>query len=198
MQSSSFTFGLKGFQTVVDDENTDNPTYRHDYLTFVNGSSLIYGSVNPSRLDLFTQVEFTLNDSIKMYGGIDKSIRGENSGDILAFTVGLEYFFETLESQKNKYQYKTQEDFESEDEKIDPVIEEKIKSYNKPVKKKSKPRKRKPKPVQRKTQTPKKNLKSSKSNLVISKKQMGKKTTSTSPVHSKPKSKKAKRVRIDF
>jgi hypothetical protein len=224
-RNSSYTFGLKGFQSVIDDLNTDNPSARHNYLNVVNGSSLLYGSVNPSRLDIFTQAKFTVNDAIDLYGSIDKSIRGKNSGDILCFTVGLEYFFEPSISKNNKQEYHLNENFESEDERTEHPAHKKIikRSEKKekeeekietepeakpPVKPKPKIVKVKPKPKLKPVPvkpiapnpnfTPTKSSKPNKNGLVVSKKYLGKKTTSTSPVKSKPKSKKIKRVRIDF
>jgi hypothetical protein len=233
-ENKVFTLGLKGFQSVVDDLNTSNPNRRHDYLDVVNGSSLIHGSVNPSRLDLFTQAKFSVSEAIDLYLSVDKSIRGENSGDILTYTVGFEYFFEPVS--KSKYESTHKEDFQSDDESIDPKVEERIKSYNRPSEKivpqklppkpkpilKPKPPPPPPEPptppprpeppmkVKLKPATPKKVVSkpavkrvskpkvTSKPPLEMSKKYLGKKTTSTSPIKSKPKSKKIKRVRIDF
>lgn len=190
LESASMTLGLKGFQTVIDDENKDNPSYRHNYLQVVNGNSLLYGSVDPSRLDIFTQLKMTLSESIDIYGAVAKSLRGENSGDILTFTIGLEYFFQPLGGgSRNNYNLPKEDNFSPDDEAIDPKIEEEIRNYNKP-----KP-KLKPKKTPKRVRPPK----SSRSNdLVVSEKEFGKKTTSTSPFIAEPKSKKPKRVNIDF
>ncbi len=188
-ESTSFTFGVKGFQTITED--TGNATTKHGYLAIVNGGSLAYGSFDPSRTDLFAQAKWTLEQSLDVYGSVNKSIRGENSGDIMTFTVGLEYFFQPSGgSSREKYESKpTQDDFSYDDEKIDPKIEEEIKNYNKP---KKKPKRVAP-PKTRTVSPP-----SAKNGLELSKKQLGKKTTSTSPIQAKPKSKKPKRVNIDF
>lgn len=254
LPTSTFTFGARGFQSATDDEHRNDPDFRHDFLDAVNGSSLMYAGVNPSRLDAFAQIKFAANDAVDFYGGVAKSIRGENSGDFLSFTFGLEYFFEPLSSKKSKRKHKViEDDFEPEDEKeeIDPKVEEEIKTYNKPdpikpVEKPAAPPVKKviekpaPKPVQppakkvipktipkvvkpvpkpvakpapKATPKPIQKVKpktipqksvvkplQNKTGLEISKKQLGKKTTSTSPVkkNPKPKSKKVRRLKVDF
>lgn len=193
MESSSISFGLKGFQTITKDEYSSNPSYRHTVLSNVNGQSLLFGSVDPSRLDLFTQIKYTVSDAWDLYGGITKSIRGENSADILSFVVGLEFFPQptTTKSSQKPTQVLEEDNFTPNEESIDSEVEEKIKTYNKPKHPALKP-KPKTKPKVSKPKRTKGN------GLEMSKKHLGKKTTSTSPIRSKPKSKKVKRVKIEF
>ena len=189
-QTFSLAFGLRGFESVTKDEYSDIPSYRHAYLNIVNGGSFIYGSVDPSRMDVFSLAKYALFPSLDMYGGIAKSLRGKNSGDMLTLTFGLEYFFGGP-SQSTPYSSGS-ESFELESETIDPKIEEEIRTYNKPKPKKKPKKKPRPKPRTNSNRT------SPENNLEISRKQMGKKSTSTSPVKPKPRSKKPTRVNIDF
>lgn len=203
---SSFaaTFGLRGFESVTDDDYTNNPNYRFNYLKIVNGSSYLFGSVNPSRMDLFGQIKFSATNSIDVYGGVAKSLRGKNSGDILTVTVGLEYFFEPLFQRRRSYIPKEPDTFQYEEEKIDPIIEKKIRTYSKP-KAKPKEKKRIFAPKKKKPSTKKRIRKrkalprqESTRRLEPSEKEFGSSRTNTSPIESNPKSKKKKRVHIEF
>lgn len=214
-RDASLTFGAKGFESISDDDNTNNASFRQTYLDEVNGSSMLYAATNPSRTDLFAQAKVSLGDSIDLYGGAAKSIRGKNNGDILTFTVGLEYFFEPLfDRSRNKYRDTVPQDqFQSTDEQEEQQIQ---KNLRPPPAKKHKPQKKRRKGLfstQKKIYNPKNTIQSQQpprkiirhrpkasedNELVISRKQMGKTTTSTSPIKSKPKSKKPKRVRVDF
>lgn len=192
----SLVFGTKGFESITDDDDTNMRAIRELHLLDINGGSLMYGAVNPSRLDLFTQAKFAITQSMDIYGGVSKSLRGKNSADLLTATVGLEYFFGSSDESSPKVKTIREKDtFDYADENIDPAVEEKIKSYNKPVPPKKAPRKRikKTKPKSNDfTQV------SDENELVVSRKQLGKKSTSTSPMKAEPRSKKTKRVNIDF
>lgn len=185
-ESFSVTGGVRGFESVTKDENTDTPGYRHSYLMIVNGGSWMYGAVDPSRLDVFAITKYAATSSLDIYGGIAKSLRGKNSADMMTITLGLELFFGGSPKQP-QYQYSNDDSFRAADEDIDPKIEEEIRTYNKPKPKKKPKRREKPKTKQK-----------PKNDLEISRKELGKKSTSTSPIKTKPKSKKPSRVNIDF
>ncbi len=189
--SFSTTFGLRGFESITDDEYINNPSYRFSYLQLVNGGSHLFGYVNPSRMDLFGQIKFSATNSIDLYGGVAKSIRGKNSGDILTFTLGLEYFFEPLFQRRRQYLPQEPDNFQYEEEKIDPAIEKKIRKYSKP---KQKPRQKKRRPTRRRKLPPQKSSRQ----LQPSEKQFGSSRTNTSPIKPNPKSKKPTRVHIEF
>lgn len=197
--NSIFTLGLKGFESIKKDEHTGNPAYRNTLLDTVNGSSLLYASVNPSRLDLFGQAKFPFSDSIDIYGGVAKSIRGKNSGDILTAMLGFEYFFEPLaqKSLKEKYLDATPtENFQSQDEVEENKVEKDLSTYSQPAQPVVKKIQRKKKVIRKKKFTPKNSLRSPR--LRVSEKELGTPTTNTSPIKTKPRSKKLKRVKVEF
>lgn len=71
---------FRGFETVVDDSNTDNQIVRESYLRTVNAGSLKFYSINPSGSEAAAEAGATFGQ-IGVLAGFAISVNGNNSAD---------------------------------------------------------------------------------------------------------------------
>jgi len=80
----------RGYESVVDDADTENRMDREVYLGQVNGGSFRYYSVNPSASEIAVEAGARFG-AFGVFGGVAMTVLGSSSADGLSAMVGLSY-----------------------------------------------------------------------------------------------------------
>ena len=82
---------VEGYNTVLEDSYTDEPSRRVNLLGPVNGGSYAFYTINPERLDLRVLANVTLSDSWSLSLSVLKTLNGRNSAEGFELVAGLRW-----------------------------------------------------------------------------------------------------------
>lgn len=91
---------FRGYESVVDDADSDNQAIRENYLKTVNGGSLRFYSVNPSGSEVAAEAG-TQFGAWGLYGGFAISVNGNNSADGWLAHAGISWSPVVVRSKKD-------------------------------------------------------------------------------------------------
>jgi hypothetical protein len=80
----------RGYETIVDDADTENRADRDLFLRQVNGGSYRYYSINPALSELAVEVGMRFG-ALKVFGGLNMTVNGSSSAAGWGGMVGLSY-----------------------------------------------------------------------------------------------------------
>lgn len=86
-----------GFSRAGNDDYSDSEVVRTAVTDKVNGGSLKYGAVNPSLLEVKGWVNYDINESLSIKGGLSQTINGTNSAYGMTFFALINYSFLGIE-----------------------------------------------------------------------------------------------------
>lgn len=91
----TFSGELNGYQSITDDEDTNNRGVRETLNSLVNGGSLRYYAVNPNLMQGQLRVDFQPYREFSFYGGLAQTVGGESTAAGTTALAGFTYFLDT-------------------------------------------------------------------------------------------------------